>query len=78
MTLGNYVDYRTLYTIIVKDKYHIPIVKEQLDELYEATIFLKLDLRLEYHQFILNLIIFQKQSLKPMKAFMNYWSCSLP
>lgn len=34
----------------ILDKYHISIIEELIDELYEAEYFLKIDLRLGYHQ----------------------------
>jgi len=34
----------------MKDHFHVPIVDELLDELDEASIFTKIDLRYAYHQ----------------------------
>lgn len=44
------VNYKALNKVKIPDKYHIPIVEELIDELFEAITFSKIDLKSSYHQ----------------------------
>lgn len=44
------VDYRELNKVMVKNKYPLPRINDLFDKLAGASVFLKIDLRLGYHQ----------------------------
>ncbi|CAA0831261.1 Uncharacterized mitochondrial protein AtMg00860, partial [Striga hermonthica] len=44
------IDYRELNTLIVKNKYPLPRIKDLFDQLRRASVFSKIDLRSSYHQ----------------------------
>jgi hypothetical protein len=47
------VDFRKLNAMILKSKYHVPVIDQLLDELKHASWFTKLDLRAGFHQILL-------------------------
>ena len=49
-TLQLCIDYRQLNKLTVKNKYSLPRIDDLFDQLKGVSIFLKIDLRLGYHQ----------------------------
>jgi hypothetical protein len=50
LSLRLYVDYRPLNAVTVKNKYHLPRIDLLFNQLTDAKVFCKVDLRLGYHQ----------------------------
>jgi hypothetical protein len=69
--------YREVKKITIKDKFHIHVINELLDELQGTIYFTKLDIHSGYHQIRIKEENIPKKHPELMKAIMKFWSCLL-
>ena len=69
------VDYRQLYKMTIKNKYHIPRIDYLMDQLHSASVFSKIDLRSGYHQVLVKADDVQKTTFRSRSTSM--WLCLL-
>jgi hypothetical protein len=71
------VDYRKLNASTIKNKFHMPIIDEFLDEIAGVAYFTKLDLSSGFHHIRMEPSDEFKQSLKPTMYISNSGLCLL-
>lgn len=65
-------DYWASNTVIVKDRFSIPMVDDIMDELYGATFFIKLNLTSGYHQIRVHSIDTPKTTFRTHNGHYEY------
>jgi hypothetical protein len=71
------VDYRPLDAVTIKNKYPLPRIDILFDQLAEAQVFSKIDLRKGYHQINIRAKIFPGQLSTRDTVFMSILLCHL-
>lgn len=65
------MDYRRLNNHTVKDKFPIAIIDDMFDELHDARVFSKLDLRANYHQITMEAQDVSKTAFRAHHGILN-------
>ena len=71
------VDYQPLNAVTSKNKYPLPHIDILFDQLAEAKVFSKIDLRSGYHQIKIREEDVPKTPSPPVMGCMSIWSCPL-
>ena len=66
------VDYRQLNKFPIKNKYHLPIIDDLMDQLRGAFVFSKIDLRSGYHQIRVKAKDIQKAAFRTRYGHYEY------
>ena len=67
------INYIGINNVTVKDKYHLPRIDELLDQLHEASWFLKIYLASGYHQIPISESDIMRTTFRTRMATMNLW-----
>jgi hypothetical protein len=74
-TLRLCIDYRQINKMTIKNRYPLPRIDDLFDQLRDAAIFSKIDLRSGYHQFLIKDEDIHKTTLGQYMGTMNLWWC---